>query len=67
MLRVSRSEYLFDPLQQLLSPSILFNEIMCTREDTLTHNLGALHIDDVMSYNSLTTMLYVVCVSRVKT
>ena len=28
---------------------------MCTREDTLTHNLGALYIADVMSYNMLTT------------
>ena len=29
---------------------------MCTREDTLTHNLGVLYIDDAMSYNSLTTV-----------
>ena len=29
---------------------------MCTHEDTLAHNLGALYIDDVMSYNSLTTI-----------
>ena len=28
---------------------------MCTREDMLAHNLGAPYIDDVMSYNSLTT------------
>ena len=29
---------------------------MCTREDELAHNLGALWIDDdVMSYNSLAT------------
>ena len=28
---------------------------MCTREATLTHNLGALHFDYVMSYNLLTT------------
>ena len=28
---------------------------MCTCEDTLAHNLGALYIDDVMSYNLLTT------------
>ena len=28
---------------------------MCTREDTLAHDLGALYFDDVMSYNSLTT------------
>ena len=28
---------------------------LCTREDTLAHNLGALYFDDVMSYNSLTT------------
>ena len=27
----------------------------CTSEDTLTHNLGSLYFDDVMSYNSLTT------------
>ena len=25
-------------------------EQMCTREDTLAHNLGAPYIDDVMSY-----------------
>ena len=29
---------------------------MCTYEDTLAHNLGALYIDDVMSYNLLTTI-----------
>ena len=29
---------------------------MCTREDTLAHNLGAPYFDDVMSYNSLTTL-----------
>ena len=28
---------------------------MCTREDALTHNLGTPCIEDVMSYNSLTT------------
>ena len=28
---------------------------MCTREDTLAHILGMLYIDDVMSYNLLTT------------
>ena len=28
---------------------------MCTREDMLAHNLGALYLDDLMSYNSLTT------------
>ena len=28
---------------------------MCTSEDTPAHNLGAPNIDDVMSYNSLTT------------
>ena len=28
---------------------------MCTREDKLAHNLGMPRIDDVMSYNSLTT------------
>ena len=26
----------------------------CTSEVTLTYNLGALHFDDVMRYNSLT-------------
>ena len=30
---------------------------MCAREDTLTHNLGVLYIDDAMSYNSLTTQV----------
>ena len=30
---------------------------MCTREDTPAHNLGVLYIDDVMSYNSLTTVV----------
>ena len=30
---------------------------MCTREDALAHNLGAPCMDDVMSYNSLTTIL----------
>ena len=30
---------------------------MCTREDTLAHNLGAPYFDDVMSYYSLTTLL----------
>ena len=28
---------------------------MCTREDTLAHILGTPYIDDIMSYNSLTT------------
>ena len=28
---------------------------MCTGEDALAYNLGALSIDDTMSYNSLTT------------
>ena len=28
---------------------------MCTREDALAYILGALFIDDVMSFNSLTT------------
>ena len=28
---------------------------MCTREDVLAHDLGAPCIDDVMSYNLLTT------------
>ena len=30
---------------------------MCTREDMLAHILGAAYIDDVMSYNSLTTII----------
>ena len=29
---------------------------LCTREDTLGHILGAPYIDDVMSYDSLTTL-----------
>ena len=29
---------------------------MCTRKDTLAHNLGMPYIDDVMSCNSLTTL-----------
>ena len=29
---------------------------LCTREDAVAHNLGAPCIDDVMSYNSLTTV-----------
>ena len=28
---------------------------MCTRLDTLAHNLGGRYIDNVMSYNSFTT------------
>ena len=28
----------------------------CSREDMLAHNIGALYFDDVMSYNSLTTL-----------
>ena len=28
---------------------------LCTREDMLAHILGTLYIDDVMSYDSLTT------------
>ena len=30
---------------------------MSTREDTLAHNLGASYFDDVMGYNSLTTII----------
>ena len=30
---------------------------MCTSEDTPAHNLGAPNIDDVMSYNLLTTKI----------
>ena len=29
---------------------------MCTPVDTLAHNLDALYFDDIMSYNSLTTV-----------
>ena len=29
---------------------------MCTRKDTLAHILGTLYIDDVMSYDLLTTL-----------
>ena len=29
---------------------------LCTHEDTLVHNLGALYFDEVMSYYSLTTI-----------
>ena len=31
---------------------------MCTHEDTLPQNLGAPYFDDVKSYNSLTTLLF---------
>ena len=30
---------------------------LCTCEDTLAHNLGAPYFDDVMSHNSLTTIV----------
>ena len=30
---------------------------MCTREDTRAHKIGLLYVDDVMSYNWLTTSL----------
>ena len=30
---------------------------MCTREDTLVHNLGMPYIDDVKSYNLLLTSI----------
>ena len=30
---------------------------MCPREDLLAHKLGVPYLDDVMSYNSLTTNL----------
>ena len=33
-------------------------DTLCTREDMLAHILGAPYIDDVMSYNSLTTVVY---------
>ena len=32
---------------------------LCTSEATLAHNLGKLHFDDVMSYNSLTTLVFI--------
>ena len=32
---------------------------LCTCEDTLAHNLGALYFGDFMSYNSLTTQLMI--------
>ena len=31
---------------------------LCTCEDTLAHNLGALHFDGVLCYDSLTTNLF---------
>ena len=31
---------------------------ICTYEETLAHNLGVLYLDDVMSYNSLTTLSF---------
>ena len=31
---------------------------MCTREDPLAYNIGALFVDNVMSYNSLTTNIH---------
>ena len=37
---------------------------MCTREDTLTHILGALYFDDIMSYNLLTIEQKIVKYSR---
>ena len=30
---------------------------MYTREDTLTHFLGVMYLDDLMSYNSLTSIV----------
>ena len=30
---------------------------LCTREAALAYNLGGLHFDDVMSYNSHTTVI----------
>ena len=36
---------------------------MCTREDTLAHNLGALYFDDVMSYNLLTIPCFKICLA----
>ena len=35
---------------------------LCTRADTLAHNLGAPYIDDLMSYNSLTTITSWICI-----
>ena len=31
---------------------------LCMSEATLAYNLGALHFDDLMSYNSLTTVMF---------
>ena len=33
---------------------------MCTRKDTLAHILGVPCLDDVMNYNSFTTIQYIV-------
>ena len=44
---------------QIVINSWFFAAQMCTCEDMLAHILGALYIDDVMSYNSLTILLYV--------
>ena len=33
-----------------------FVAYLCTSEAMLTHNLGALYYNDIMSYNSLTTV-----------
>ena len=33
---------------------------LCTREDTLAHNLGALYFDDVMSYSDKLAHIQVV-------
>ena len=48
-------------LDQLVHVQVVINcpysiAQMCTREDMLAHNLGTLCIDDIMSYNSLTTL-----------
>ena len=42
---------------QVVINSRYFIAQMCTCEDTLAHNLGAPYIDDIMSYNSLTTLI----------
>ena len=37
---------------------------LCTREDTLAHNLGTLYFDDVMSYNLLTTLYFIIVIRK---
>ena len=51
------NKWMWTPYVQVAINYWYFVAQMCTREDTLAHNLGALYFDDVMSYNSLTTHL----------